>query len=194
MQCVAKPGNNEQADGQRGQVKPPREASLLEILGPAPELAYDTHGESSLFSDDKTLAAQDSTHQGSKSSIELSAALNRLPLEVPMSNSPSLSLGPAVGAHSKGPEAFTRSFSGVPKGKLPEGLSDDVDITRQRVHDPYLSWTKEDRVVEEQVLLELEPLDPDLPDAVEEKQRRRKAALLDREEAMRAFEETQAQL
>jgi hypothetical protein len=182
------------ADEQRDQTKPPRDASLLEILGPAPELTYDTHGESSLFSDDKTLAAKDSIRRGSKSSIEMSAALSRLPLEVPMSTSPSMTLGPAPASATMGREAFTRSFSGVPKGKLPEGLSDDVDITRQRVHDPYLSWTRGDQAMDDQVLLELEPLDPDLPDAVEERQRRRKAALLDREEALRAFEETQAQL
>ena len=91
-------------------------------------------------------------------------------------------------------DGYTRSFSGVPKGQLPEGLSDDVDITRQRVHDPYLSWTAAEQAQEDTGDWKLEPLDPDLPDAVEERQRRRKAAQLDKEEAMRAFEETQAQL
>jgi len=182
----------EQADRQRGQSRPPRDASLLEILGPAPELTYDDHGESSQLSDGKTLAPQDSVRRGSKSSIEMSTALSRLPLEMPMSTSSSMAL--VSSPHTIGGQAFTRSFSGVPKGKLPAGLSDDVDIARQRVHDPYLSWTKEDQAVDDQVAFELEPLDPDLPDAVEEKQRRRKAAQLDKEEALRAFEETQAQL
>ena len=89
---------------------------------------------------------------------------------------------------------LTKTFSGVHEGALPEGLTDEVDVsignaTRQR--NPYLDWTEQ---IQEEHEDHLEPLDPDLPDAREEMTRRRKAARVDQEEAIRVFEETQAQL
>lgn len=137
-------------------------------------------------------------------SIELSQALKRLPYETA---APAIQTETPLEEQRTPAYTFTKSFSGVRSGSLPAGLTDDVDVelrqamtTRQvKLLSPQMEWRRmadleEGRVVMEDLGEPLEPLDPDLPDADEERRRRRRAQQVAREEAVRLFEETQAQL
>jgi len=171
---------------QREVQNPMHQASLLEILGaPSTRLDYETRHPSISV---ETLGEKyDGPRNGSKTSIELSAALSSLPME--------LRTAPASSpSRNMSARCLTKTFSGVHQGALPEGLTDEVDVRlgiAPRQRDPYLNWTEQLAMTEEEFL---EPLDPDLPDAVEEMKRRRKAAQMDKEDAIRIFEETQTQL
>lgn len=171
---------------QREQPNPTDKASLLEILGgPTIHLEYETRQPS--FSGESIFDKYDRARSGSKASIELSTALSRLPMEV---SSTTIATPPRAGLS----RCLTKTFSGVHREALPEGLTDEVDVSLgslSRQRDPYLEWTG---YIEDKQEQSLDPLDPDLPDALEELTRRRKAAQVDKEEAIRLFEETQTQL
>lgn len=115
------------------------------------------------------------------------AALSRVPMEF---SSPSPN---ALRPQTSLKRDYSRTFSGVQAEALPEGLTDDVDVRVPVSHvDADGRWVGE-RMTDFDPD-DLQPLDPDLPDAIEEKRRKRKAQQVDKEDAIRQFQETQAQL
>lgn len=165
---------------------------MLEILGaPSPVLDYKLKNITA--SGDMLTTWQERSRQGSKASIELVAALSRLPAKSPGHTLP---LARPESSHRR--TDFSRHFSGVQAGALPPGLTDDVDVNL-RLHSPIRHVDEQGRwnggeVINIGSAEDLIPLDPDLPDAEEEERRRRKAEQIDQEEAIRQFQETQAQL
>lgn len=138
----------------------------MEILGaPTPVPAYELRDDSE--------GHIGRARQDSKSSIELVAALSRLPAHG-VGYSPRLSKF----------ETFTRSFSGVRTEALPAELTDEVDVHVESPTSEYEALTVE----------YFEPLEPDLPDPGETRRRHLKAVQVENEDALRAFEDQQAQL
>ncbi|KAK4686183.1 hypothetical protein P7C73_g3946, partial [Tremellales sp. Uapishka_1] len=155
------------------------------------------------------------TRKDSTQSIELSHALLALPSEVPkpillynMSRAQGDEEEDRGRLRERGIPAFTRSFSGVPAGVLPTGLTDEVDVVPSR-----LSHTSPNRnlktaswVSSAQVDLEkgqegdtsatvgLDPLEPDIPTDVEERDRSRVERRWKREEQERLFQDVLSQL
>lgn len=165
----------------------------MEVLGgPAPILQYS--GEDIEDSEEKLDVSISRPRLDSKVSVDIGNALSQLPLESSLSikvtpHRPSMpGISPRT-AH------FTRSFSGVPADALPREMTDQVDVDLRKhsksVVDSGSSYNSSALDLEAG---ELEALDPDLPDADEERRRRKRADQVEKEEAMRMFEETQAQL
>ena len=125
----------------------------------------------------------------SKTSIELCQALHAVPFSVRPKPTPLCSRA------DEGVYNFTKSFSGVRSESLPTGLTDDVDVDLRSERQVRLLSSRVEYInlgnIEEG---RLDPLDPDLPDADEVRERQRRARQVEREEALRHFEETQAQL
>jgi hypothetical protein len=82
------------------------------MLDSAPHLTYQ------LDALGRPLPRRDST-----TSIDMSHALSRLPMDAPRDFQPKHKTLPR-----NEPASFTRSFSGVRSECLPEGLTDDVDV------------------------------------------------------------------
>lgn len=163
--------------------------SLAEMLDSAPQLTYQL-GAAEL------VPAYELPRRDSTTSIDMSHALSRLPLDAPRDFQPKHK----TLSGRNDPASFTRSFSGVRSECLPEGLTDDVDVdlrSHARGHSPRadsgISFGPE--VLEEPAL---EPLEPDLPNEAEQARLEQRAAVerqhMQREAEMRLFEETQARL
>jgi hypothetical protein len=147
----------------------------MQMLGSAPPvLAYAASVHSYDESQDKLDFNLLRPRLGSKVSVELSQALQSLPLRPPQ-----LDTAPPFSAKHV---AYTKSFSGVRPEDLPLEMTDNVDVDVVRCRD----------VTESEV--RLEALSPDLPGRLEEIRRNWKAIEFEREEAVRLFEDTKAQL